>query len=358
MDAKGKVLGGRDSVKVAIVQRSVKWMNLDASVALVCAWIAEAAANGAELIAFPEVGLQGYPFWSQGWDSQLAQWIPSRIIFHDNALVIPSPQFKAISAAVKKAGVYVVMGVNELDERNGVQTVYNTLLFFDRKGNLMGRHRKLVPTFLERQFWGQGDANDIVTFDTDIGRISGLICGEHLVTNLRSAVIAKGADIHIAAFPGAFSITNGPRLQEPDTTGTFWGIHTCRSHAIEGGCFVLMASGIQDPADIDPSFPYAGQMNIDWANGGSAIYAPLSIPLVDSTFGQTILYATLQSGMIKAIKAIVDTTGHYSRPDVLRLQIRDNDKDKWKTIPEAPVETFVSNAVTEEPDPNPNDAPA
>lgn len=354
MDAKSKVLGGRDSVKVAIVQRSAKWMNLDESVTRVCASIAEAAAAGAQLIAFPEVGLQGYPFWTQGWDSLLPQWVASRAIFHDNALVIPSPQFDKIAEAVRQAGVYVVLGTNELDARNGSQTVYNTLLFFDRQGKLMGRHRKLMPTFLERQFWGLGDADDIVTYDTDIGRISGLICGENLMTPVRAAVIAKGADIHIAAFPGSFSLTKGPRLQEADTTeNNFWGYHTARSHAIEGGCFVLLAVGIQDPADIDPNFPYAGQMNTDWANGGSAVISPLAVPLpgADRTFGQTILYAELPSVLIKGVKSIVDGVGHYSRPDVVRVQVREN--DKWQTVPEDPKETFQPQVTTE---PDPNDA--
>jgi predicted amidohydrolase len=200
-----------------------------------------------------------------------------------------------------------------------------------------------MPTFMERQFWGMGDADDIVVVDTDIGRISGLICGEHLMTPLRAALIAKGADIHVSVFPGSFSLTQGPRLQEAATaeTNDFWGYYTARSHALEGGCFVLLAVGIQDPADIDPSFPYAGNMNIEWANGGSAIISPLAVPLpdCDRTFGQTILYGVLPAAYIKATKSIVDTVGHYSRPDILRIQIND-EKKGWTTVPADPVEVF------------------
>src|SRR5690606_10022930 len=108
-----------------------------------------------------------------------------------------------------------------------------------------------------------GDGRDLVVFDTDLGRIGGLICGENLMTQARAAMIAQGEHIHVAVFPGSFQLHTGPRLQEPDSTGSFWGHFTTRSHAMEAGAFVLCACGYIDPGDIPEDFPYRGRMNID-----------------------------------------------------------------------------------------------
>jgi predicted amidohydrolase len=340
-------MNGRDSVKVAVVQKSPKFLNRDVSIDRAVAAILEAGAAGAELIAFPEVWLAGYPFWTEGWDTQASQFVAAQTIFHDAAILVPSDDTDRIGEAARRANANVVMGVNEIDPRPGCQTIYNTILFFNRHGKLMGRHRKLMPTFMERMYWGRGDASDLATFDTDIGRISGLVCGENLMSLVRSAIIGKGADFHVACFPGSFSL-EGPRLQEPTAAGNFWGYHAARAHALEAGAFTLLASGIQDPADIDPSFPFHGNMNIDWANGGSAIIAPLSLDLAPPVFNtQTIIYADCPAVMIKAVKAIVDSLGHYSRPDILRLQIRDGGGG-WSTVPPMSREDFTRAADAHE----------
>jgi nitrilase len=177
-----RVLGGREKVKVAIVQKSPAFMNRDASVARACTAIEEAGSNGADL------WLAGYPYWTEGWDSPLPQWAGGRILFRDNALVVPSEDSERIAHAVRRAGVYVVLGCNEMDPRPEVQTIYNSLIFFAPDGTVLGRHRKLMPTFVERTFWGQGDASDLVVFDTEIGRLGGLICGEHVMTLVRACV--------------------------------------------------------------------------------------------------------------------------------------------------------------------------
>ena len=124
-----------------------------------------AAKAGAELVVFPEVWLAGYPYWTEGWDSSLPAWAGGRIMFRDAAVLAPSEDTERLGAAARRAGVYVVMGCNEIDPRPEVSTIYNCLLFFDRTGRLMGRHRKTMPTFTERLFWGQGDAADISSCD-------------------------------------------------------------------------------------------------------------------------------------------------------------------------------------------------
>ena len=318
------VLGGREAVKVAIVQKAARFLDKAASLERAEAYIAEAAATGAELIVFPEAWLAGYPYWTEGWDSLIASlgWRQGRLPRCRGAA--PSEDTERLGAAARRAKAYLVMGCNEIDSRPEVSTIYNTLLFFDPEGRLIGRHRKTMPTFSERLFWGQGDAGDLRVFSTEIGRIGGLICGEHLMTLMRAAMIGLGEDIHIAVFPGAFALHTGPELEEWDANhSSFWGHFSVRAHAMEAGAFVVSACGIIDEEDIPDEFPHKGKMNIRYARGGSSIIAPLGIPLVGPVEGPQIVHAELQAWMIKAVKAIVDTTGHYSRPDVVRLVVND-----------------------------------
>ncbi len=325
MNPKQKVLGGRSSVKVAIIQTPPVYLDREKSVAKACAKIAEAAKQGAELVVFTETWLSGYPYWGEGWESKLQDWLPVRVRFYDNAILIPSEDTERLCDAAAKSNTHVVIGCNEMDSRPGVHTIYNTLLFIDRSGRILGRHRKTVPTFVERAVWGNGDGSDLVTYETDIGRIGGLICGEHLMTLIRARMIDQGEDFHIAVFPGAFSIHCGPKLEEPDLEGKFfWGHSSTRAHALEAGSFVLAACGYFTAKDLPADFPLRETVNLDYAHGGSQIVAPLGIPLVPPTSGDTILYADCQADMIKVWKSLIDTVGHYARPDIVRLQYLKN----------------------------------
>lgn len=341
-----RVLGGHDKVKVAIAQRSPVYMNREASVARACTIIEEAGRNGARLVVFPEAWLAGYPYWTEGWDSSLPQWAAGRIAFHENALVVPGEDTERIGQAACRAGTYVALGCNEMDPRPGVGTIYNSLVFFAPDGSILGRHRKLMPTFTERMFWGQGDADDLVVFDTDIGRVGALICGEHLMTLLRAAMIAQGEDIHVAVFPGSFELHTGPRLEEPEKAGGFWGHFEVRAHAFEAGAFVLSGCAVLNEDDVHDEFPYKGNMNIAYAHGGSEVIAPLGIALGGPAYGEAMVYAELEAWMIKATKAIVDTMGHYARPDVLRLLVRR--EQGWTDAATARDLTPIRQALSDE----------
>ncbi|HVW68081.1 MAG TPA: carbon-nitrogen hydrolase family protein [Steroidobacteraceae bacterium] len=313
------VLGGKKSRRVCLAQISPAFMDREASVARAVSAIGEAAKGGAELIVFPEAWLAGYPYWTEGWDSRLAQWIDGRVRFFDQAVIVPSAATAAIAKAARDAEIVVIMGCNEADPRPGVNTIYNSLLFFDQSGRLLGRHRKLMPTFSERLFWGAGDGSDLSVYETSIGRIGALICGEHLMTSVRAAMIAMGEDFHVAVFPGAFGLHTGPRLEEWNGNGDFWGHFVCRAHAFESGSFVLSASAIVNPHDVPDDFPYKEKMNIDYAKGGSQIISPLGVPLVGPVEGEQLIFADCEAWMIKAVKAIIDTAGHYGRADVVRV---------------------------------------
>jgi nitrilase len=330
MSAKRPVLGGRESVRICVAQISPGYMNRDSCVTRACDAIRSAGTAGAQLVVFPEAWIAGYPYWTEGWDSALPTWAAARIRFMDEAVIAPSAVTEAIGRAARDANVYVVIGCNELDPRPEVQTIYNSLLVFGRDGSLLGRHRKLMPTFTERMFWGHGTVEDMEVFDTDIGRIGMLICGENLMTPLRAAMAAMGEDIHVAVFPGAFALHTGPRLEEWDNSGNFWGHFVTRAHSFEAGCFTVCACTFLDPADVPGDFPHRDNMNIGYAKGGSQIVNPLGVVMAGPSEGSQLLYADCPAWMIKAVKAIVDTAGHYARPDVVRVML--NLKSGWTVV--------------------------
>jgi nitrilase len=320
MSAQQKIMAGRASVKVAIVQTSPVFLDLDASIEKACIKIKEAAAQGAELIVFSESWLAGYPYWDEGWNSDSHDWVAVRTRFYDNALLVGSEQSKRLCAAALDAQAMVVMGCNELDERPGAHTIYNTLLYIGSDGNIIGKHRKLRPTFVEAAFWGQGQGDDLYSHATPLGRVGGLICGEHVMTLARARMIEQGEDFHIALYPGAFDVWSGPKMQVEDKDGSrFIGYASCRAHANEAGAFVICAVGYVDPEVIPADFPMRGSLNISYARGGSMVIAPAGVPLVGPVYGDTVIYADCPANMVKLSKAIIDTNGHYSRPDVLSL---------------------------------------
>jgi nitrilase len=315
-----KVLNGQPAVKVAIVQAAPVFLNREATIDKACAKIEEAAREGAQIIVFSEAWISGYPYWGEGWESRVGDWMSVRSQFYDSTLVIDSEDTARLCAAADRANAVVVIGCNEMDPRPAVHTIYNTLLFIDNHGQVLGRRRKLMPTFVERAVWGCGDGSDLGVFDTDYGRIGGLICGENLMTLARAHLIAQGEDFHVAVFPGAFALHTGPKLEEFDAAAdSFWGYSSCRAHAFEAGAFVLGSCGYITSDDIPADFALRDSLNIDYAQGGSAVYAPIGIPLAPPTPGDTIVYAVCPAQFVKIAKAVVDTMGHYARPDLFTL---------------------------------------
>jgi nitrilase len=320
MNPSRKVLNGHPAVKVAIVQAAPVFFDREGTIDKACAKIAEAAGQGAQIIVFSEAWVSGYPYWGEGWESRVGDWMDVRGRFYDSTLLIDSDDTARLCAAAAKANAVVAIGCNEIDPRPAVHTIYNTLLFIDNHGQVLGRRRKLMPTFVERAVWGCGDGSDLQVYETDYGRIGGLICGENLMTLARAHMIAQGEDFHVAVFPGAFALHTGPKLEEFDATAeSFWGYSSCRAHAFEAGAFVLASCGYITEADIPSDFALRDTLNIDYAQGGSAVYAPIGIPLAPPTPGDTIVYSVCPAQFVKIAKAVVDTMGHYARPDVFSL---------------------------------------
>ena len=166
-----KVLGGKDKVKVAVAQVSPVFMDKEKTIEKACRYIREAGENGAELVVFPEAYIPGYPaFYTVGYETNPHDWTDFVIALQDNSVSIPGEDTEILAQAAKDAGAYVVIGCNELSDRVGSQTVYNTLLYLDRNGSVLGKHRKLMPTYTERTYWGMGDGSDLDVFQTEIGK--------------------------------------------------------------------------------------------------------------------------------------------------------------------------------------------
>ena len=286
------------TVKVAAAQLAPVFLDRAATIAKTCDAIAEAAAHGAELIAFPESFIPGYPYWAMVRDPMSIGDFNRRLF--DAAMPIPGPDCAALAAAARQAGCHVVVG---LTEREG-GTLYNSQLVIGADGAILGKRRKLMPTSHERMVWGRGDGRDLAVWPTPLGVLGALICYEHSNGLYRYAIQAQGEQIHVANWPGGIAID---------------GIidAAARHYAFEGQCFVVNVTAVLTEAIIAE---VGGPLKP--GGGYSAIIAPngrfLAGPATD---GETILYADLDFDLITDMKMIVDSAGHYARPDVVRLHI-------------------------------------
>ena len=324
----GKVLGGKEKVKVAVAQASPIFMDKDTTIDKACRFIKEASDNGAELIAFPEAYIPTYPaYYTLGYETDPHQWTDYMIALQDNSIIIPSEDTERLKNTARESDIHVVMGCNELDNRQGSSTVYNSLLYISREGKILGKHRKLMPTYTEKVYWGQGDGSDLELFETDIGRIGGLICWENHMLLIRAFIMYGGQDFHIAVWPGNWK-RGSHKLLDPDTdknnpTNNLQSL--IRVHAFESGCFVLSACGYLKPEDFPTKWHYirdGNHINYNWASGGSAIVGPSGKYLSKPNFDKdVILYSECYANQIKAVKAVFDSLGHYSRWDVAKLLV-------------------------------------
>lgn len=293
----------------AVVQASPVFLDRKATTEKACRLIREARKNGARLVAFPEAWIPTFPHWPRALpkgERDLSQeaWVK----LYQESVEIPGAETQALGDAAKEAGCYVAIGVNERSNEAGA-TLYNTLLFLNDQGHILGKRRKLLPTYEERCCWGAGDASDLPVLETSLGKVGGLICGEHYHPLLRHALALKGEQIHIAVWP------KGAHL---DLTADI----LTRSHALESQVYVLKACGLLSPEGVPDDFPLKGRTLWN-VNGGSGIIGPDGNYLAGPVYNEeAILYAEIDPVKILKEKWKVDTVGHYSRPDVLELVIR------------------------------------
>jgi len=303
-----------DKITVAIVQASAVFMNLEASLAKAVSLIEQAARKGANLVAFGETWLAGYPAWLD-YCPNAALWNhePTKKVFarlRRNSVVVPGAETKILGKIAAKHKVVLVIGINERVEQGaGNGTLYNCLLTFGANGKLINHHRKLVPTFTERLVWGQGDAAGLGAVKTDFGRVGSLVCWEHWMPLARQALHVSGEDVHVAVFP---------TVHEAHQIAS-------RHYAFEGRCFVLAAGLIMKAADLPAellSETELSKLPENILRGGSCIIAPDGGFIVEPIFDEeTIITAELDLTRIDKEKMTLDVSGHYSRPDVFDFEV-------------------------------------
>jgi len=298
----------------AAVQTAPVFLNKEETVGKACSLIKEARENGADLIVFPEAFIPTYPYWPKdlGTGPERKLVIDAYTELYKNSVEIPSEDTDKLREAAKKAGAYVIIGMNERDGG----TLYNTILFIDKNGTILGKHRKLMSIDSEKCIWGMGDGSDLRVFNTELGKVGGFFCYEHHMTLAKYAMFAEGEQIHAGLWAGHGFVK--PTMD-----------FSSRQYAFEGQVFVIAASLYINEDMVPDSFPLKKYTKWDFP-GGSGIINPrgeyIAGPLYDK---EGILYAEIDMEMIIRAKAVIDAMGHFSRPDILSLNIN---KEKYSLI--------------------------
>ena len=297
-----------NKTKIAAAQLSPAFLNKVKTVDKACAAISEAGKNGAKLIVFPEAFISGYPDWL--WfipanQNKLLNNLYVKLV--ESAVSIPDDSTERLSKAARAANINVVIGMNEINSESSNASLYNTLLFIDEMGEILGKHRKLMPTNCERIVWAQGNGSTLKSYNTSVGKIAGLICWENFMPLARNAIYEAGTQI----------LASPTWDKGPDWLGSMQHI------AREGGLFLIsncMTLHLDDmPQELKDVYP----PKTTWiSTGESCIINPkgriIAGPL-DSKEG--IIYAEIDLQEIISAKRRFDVAGHYTRPDVFNFSI-------------------------------------
>ena len=296
-------------VRVAVAQAAPVMFDTQRSLQKLAEFTAHAAERGAALVVFPEAFISGYP---KGHDFGVSVGIRSpqgrddfRRLF-ESAIDVPGPTATFLGDVAREQGVHLVVGVIE---REG-GTLYCTALMFAPDGRLLGKHRKLMPTAMERVIWGTGDGSTLPVLPTKLGKIGAVICWENYMPLLRTAMYAKGIELYCAL-----------TVDDRDS----W-LPTVTHIALEGRCFVLSACPILRRSDLPADYPTGRFQESDQTliRGGSCIIGPLGQMLAGPKHGEeVVLTADLDLAELPRAKFDFDAVGHYSRPDVFRLEVNE-----------------------------------
>lgn len=294
---------------MAAIQAAPIFFDKAASLEKACHLIGEAGRQGADVAAFGETWLPGYPFFIEAPLSDL--WWEAAAHYLDNAILVPGPETDQLCAAARKAGIDVVIGVAELDPQTR-GSIYATLVFIGREGRVIGRHRKIKPTHHERSVWADGDADGLVVYDRSYGRLSGLNCWEHNIMLPGFALICQGTQIHVAAWPG-----REPEVAPKDPV---WSrqILLSRAYASQAGCYVIAPAGLRLDEHVPAHFK---ELSTFEHTGQSAIIDPRGEIIAGPADGETILLAEADMSEVRKAKSACDPAGHYSRPDLFEVKL-------------------------------------
>jgi nitrilase len=300
------------TLRVAAVQASYVLMDRDATLDRVAELTAAAAAEGAQLVVFPEAFVPGTPIWIDTqpiWDGD-ADWFG---LLAENAVAVPGPATDRLAAIAREHGVWLTIGVQERAATSG--TIYNTLLYVSPETGLVEKHRKLVPTGSERTVWGMGDGSTLRVVETPFGRIGGLICWENYMPLARFHMYAQGVDIWIA-----------PTLAPGDK----W-VASMQHIARENQMFVVSVNPVLQPDQVRADFPDRDRLlpaawleaNDGWVEPGNSVIVAPNGTIVGGPVRhrEETLIADLDLALVRVGRRILDPVGHYNRPDIFQLHV-------------------------------------
>jgi len=298
-----------ETMRIAAVQASPVFLDRAATIGVVLERLAEAGTGGADLVAFPEVFIPGYPVWldltnAAAWEDPDQQETYARYV--DQAVEVHGTEFGQVVEAVRDTGAFAYVGV--VERAASGSSVYCSLVAIDPLNGIVGVHRKMKPTYGERLVWADGDGAGLVAHRHRGATLTGLNCWENWMPLARTAMYATGSEVHVAAWPGSVGLTE-------DIT---------RFVAREGRLFVISVGALYCSDDLPDDFPLKDQLpdGVRYHNGGTCIAGPDGRWIVEPVNGEDgIVWADLDLGEVRRQRQNFDPTGHYSRPDILHLEV-------------------------------------
>jgi len=298
--------------KIAIIQQAPYVLDKSRTIKEAVKIIHSVAAQGAELIVFPEAFIPGYPAWiwrlRPGGDWSTCEQLHAR--FFENAINIASDDLTPLLEAAKEKRVTIVCGISERDFANSQSTLFNSIITIDCKGKIINHHRKLMPTNPERMVWGFGDGTGLNVVDTPVGRIGSLLCWENYMPLARYSLYSQGIEIYIA-----------PTYDSGEAwTGTMQHI------AREGKCWVLSCGVALQRSDLPEDFPKLDELyptEEDWINPGDSLVVSPTGEIVSGPLSQEkgVILVDIDVELAARSRRAFDVAGHYSRPDIFTLEI-------------------------------------
>ncbi len=300
-------------LRVALAQIAPVLLDRDATLAKVVASVDKAAAQGAELVVFGEALVPGYPVWlsrtgGAEFDSRDQKSLHARYL--EQSVAAGLGHLEELGGRARAHGIAIVLGVIERALDRGGKSLYCSRIFLDARGDVASVHRKLMPTYEERLSWSIGDGAGLVCHRVGEFTVGSLLCWENWMPLARASLYASGEDLHVALWPG--------------------GVHNTRELtpvlAREGRSFCISVSGLLRDADVPLDVPLRDSIVREpgelLCNGGSCIAAPdgswVVAPIVDE---EALVVVDLDPARVLEERQNFDPSGHYARPDVLRLTV-------------------------------------